>query len=73
MEDCRGERESRKGTALLTNSSYGNDGKVLRPTDDDDGCAGQKSEQGEEHHLIAVYEAVQRVAALHANDRHSGC
>lgn len=43
------------------------------PTDDDDGSASQQGEQGEEHHLIAVYKAVQGVAALHANDRSRGC
>lgn len=37
------------------------------PTDDDDCCSGQQSEQGEEHHLVGVYEAVQGVAPIHIN------
>lgn len=43
------------------------------PTDDDDSCTGQQSEQGEEHHLVAVYEAVQGVAPLHVNNWSSSC
>ena len=43
------------------------------PTDDDDGCTGQQSEQGAEHHLVAVYEAVQGVAPLHATDWRNSC
>ncbi len=37
------------------------------PTDDDDSCSGKQSEQGEEHHLVGVYEAVQGVAPLHVS------
>lgn len=38
------------------------------PTDDDDSCTGQQSEQGEEHHLVGVYKAVQGVPPLHVNN-----
>lgn len=43
------------------------------PTDDDDGCASQQCEQSEEHHLVAVDEAVQGVAPLHGDDWSSSC
>lgn len=46
---------------------------MRRPTDDDDGGTGQQSEQGEEHHLVGVYEAVQRVAPLEVHNRSSSC
>lgn len=36
--------------------------------DDDDSGTSQQSKQGEEHHLVAVYEAVQGVPPLHINN-----
>lgn len=36
--------------------------------DDDDGCTGQEGKQGEEHHLVGVYEAVQGEVPLHGNN-----
>lgn len=33
--------------------------------DYDDSCTSQQSEQGAEHHLVGVYEAVEGVAPLH--------
>lgn len=68
---CGGLQGRKREQPDLINSSNTNDCEVLWPTDDDDGRAGQQSEQGEEHHLIAVYEVVQGVAALHT-DRRSG-
>lgn len=42
-------------------------------TDDDDGCTSQQSEQGEEHHLVAVDEAVQGMFTIQANNWSSSC
>lgn len=34
----------------------------------DDSCTSQQSEQGAEHHLVGVYEAVKGVAPLHVTN-----
>lgn len=41
--------------------------------DDDDSGTSQQSKQGEEHHLVAVYEAVQGVPPLHINNWRNSC
>ncbi len=53
--------------------AYHYPGEIRGLTDDDDGCAGQQSEQGEEHHLVAVYEAVQGVPPLDVSNWSSSC
>lgn len=47
--------------------------RIRQPTDYDDSCTSQQSEQGAEHHLVGVYEAVEGVAPLHITNWRSSC
>lgn len=47
--------------------------RIRQPTNYDDSCTSQQSEQGAEHHLVGVYEAVEGVAPLHITNWRSSC